>query len=165
MGLIDALTARSARLPPLGRSGKKFVRRGNRPHCNRQETEGRWDCRCLVRTSSARDAEPCLPWGRGGHRERPRDKIRSLNIIVCKIYNGCSRVMDVFNVKRQRTMLILTRRPTQALTIGNDVTVTILEIRGGQVRIGISAPRDTLVLREEIVEKARAARRQSDAES
>lgn len=55
-------------------------------------------------------------------------------------------------------MLILTRRPTQTVTIGNDVTVTVLEIRGRQVRIGVSAPRDISVLREEIAEKARPRR-------
>ena len=51
-------------------------------------------------------------------------------------------------------MLILTRRPTQALAIGSDITVTILEIRGSQVRIGINAPREIAVLRKEIAEKA-----------
>jgi carbon storage regulator len=52
-------------------------------------------------------------------------------------------------------MLILTRRPTQTVTIGKDVTVTVLEIRGRQVRIGVTAPRDIVVLREEILEKAK----------
>ena len=52
-------------------------------------------------------------------------------------------------------MLILTRRPTQTVTIGKDVTVTVLEIRGRQVRIGVTAPRDIAVLREEILEKAK----------
>jgi carbon storage regulator len=55
-------------------------------------------------------------------------------------------------------MLILTRRPTQTVTIGSDITVTVLEIRGRQVRIGVSAPRDIPVLREEINEKARSHR-------
>ncbi len=55
-------------------------------------------------------------------------------------------------------MLILTRRPTQTVTIGNDVTVTVLEIRGRQVRIGVTAPRDIAVLREEITEKPRPRR-------
>ena len=55
-------------------------------------------------------------------------------------------------------MLILTRRPTQTVTIGNDVTVTVLETRGRQVRIGVTAPRDIDVLREEITEKTRLHR-------
>lgn len=67
------------------------------------------------------------------------------------------------NVRRQWIVLILTRRPTQAVTIGSDITVTVLEIRGRQVRIGVNAPRDIPVLREEIVEKART-RRMPDAD-
>jgi carbon storage regulator len=56
-------------------------------------------------------------------------------------------------------MPILTRGPTQAVKIGDDVTVTVLEIRGAQVRIGVSAPRDTPIVREELVGKARASPR------
>jgi carbon storage regulator len=55
-------------------------------------------------------------------------------------------------------MLILTRRPTQTVTIGNEITVTVLEIRGRQVRIGVDAPRNIAVLREEIVENSKARR-------
>lgn len=47
-------------------------------------------------------------------------------------------------------MLILTRRPRQTVKIGKDVVVTVLEIRGTQVRIGVDAPRTTTVLRQEI---------------
>jgi carbon storage regulator len=60
-------------------------------------------------------------------------------------------------------MPILTRRPTQAVKIGDNVTVTVLEIRGAQVRIGVSAPRDTPIVREELVGKARALPRVPDA--
>jgi carbon storage regulator len=59
-------------------------------------------------------------------------------------------------------VLILTRRPTQAFAIGNDITVTVLEIRGSQVRIGVDAPRETVVLRAELVEKARERRLPKD---
>ena len=55
-------------------------------------------------------------------------------------------------------MLILTRRPMQTVTIGNEVTVTILEIRGSRVRIGVNAPRDTAVLRVERAGRARSRR-------
>jgi carbon storage regulator CsrA len=55
-------------------------------------------------------------------------------------------------------MLILTRRPTQTVAIGSDITVTVLEIRGRQVRLGVNAPRSVTVLREEIVVKARTRR-------
>jgi carbon storage regulator len=67
------------------------------------------------------------------------------------------------NVRRQWIVLILTRRPTQTVAIGSDITVTVLEIRGRHVRLGVNAPRDTRVLREEIVEKART-RRMPDAD-
>ena len=50
-------------------------------------------------------------------------------------------------------MLVLTRRPGQSIMIGNDVTVTVLEIRNDQVRIGVAAPRSVQVHREEIYEQ------------
>jgi carbon storage regulator len=50
-------------------------------------------------------------------------------------------------------MLILTRRVGETLMIGDDVTVTILGVKGHQVRIGINAPKSTPVHREEIYER------------
>jgi carbon storage regulator len=47
-------------------------------------------------------------------------------------------------------MLVLTRRSQQSIMIGKDVVITILEVRGDQVRIGVSAPRDVAVHREEV---------------
>jgi len=47
-------------------------------------------------------------------------------------------------------MLILTRLPTQAIFIGDDIEVVVLSVNGNQVRIGIEAPRDIPVHREEI---------------
>lgn len=47
-------------------------------------------------------------------------------------------------------MLILTRRPGESITIGDDIVVTVVEVSGSQVRVGISAPREVRVLREEI---------------
>ncbi len=52
-------------------------------------------------------------------------------------------------------MLILTRRPAQTLKIGDDVTVTVLSVRGRQVRIGVTAPRDVAVHRQEYAEKGK----------
>lgn len=52
-------------------------------------------------------------------------------------------------------MLILTRRVGETLMIGNDVTVTVLGVKGSQVRIGVNAPKDVTVHREEIYERVR----------
>ena len=50
-------------------------------------------------------------------------------------------------------MLILSRRAGESLKIGDEVTVTVLGIKGNQVRVGISAPRHVPVHRQEIYEK------------
>lgn len=63
-------------------------------------------------------------------------------------------------------MLILTRRVGETIMIGDDVTVAILAVNGSQVRVGINAPRDTAVHREEIYRRIAAQHEsQDDAES
>ena len=52
-------------------------------------------------------------------------------------------------------MLVLTRRTNQSIVIGPDITVTVLEIRGDQVRLGIRAPREVSVHREEVFAEIR----------
>jgi len=53
-------------------------------------------------------------------------------------------------------MLVLTRKPGQSIIIGEDIVVTILEIRGDQVRLGIQAPRELPVHREEVYASIKA---------
>ena len=55
-------------------------------------------------------------------------------------------------------MLILTRRVGESLKIGDDVTVTVLGVKGNQVRVGVNAPKDVSVHREEIYERIQAER-------
>ena len=50
-------------------------------------------------------------------------------------------------------MLILTRRVGETLKIGDDIEVTVLGLRGGQVRMGINAPKDIAVHREEVLDR------------
>ncbi|MCU7876208.1 MAG: carbon storage regulator CsrA [Candidatus Thiodiazotropha sp. (ex Lucinoma borealis)] len=60
-------------------------------------------------------------------------------------------------------MLILTRRVGETLMIGDEVTITVLGVKGNQVRIGVNAPRDVTVHREEIYERIK--REQQSEES
>ena len=59
-------------------------------------------------------------------------------------------------------MLILTRRVGEMLMIGDDITVTILDVKGNQVRVGVNAPRDVAVHREEIYDRIRKEHDESD---
>ena len=56
-------------------------------------------------------------------------------------------------------MLILTRRMGETLTIGDEITVTVLGVKGNQVRVGVSAPRELPVHREEVYERIREEER------
>lgn len=56
-------------------------------------------------------------------------------------------------------MLVLTRRPNQSIMIGGNVVVTVLEVRGDQVRLGIKAPRDVDVHRDEVWAELQQANR------
>jgi carbon storage regulator len=59
------------------------------------------------------------------------------------------------NLSKEDLVLILTRRVGETIKIGDQVTVTVLGVNGNQVRIGISAPKDIEVHREEVFERIR----------
>jgi len=50
-------------------------------------------------------------------------------------------------------MLVLTRKPGESVTIGDDIKITVIDVKGRQVRIGIEAPREMTIHREEIYAK------------
>jgi carbon storage regulator len=56
-------------------------------------------------------------------------------------------------------MLVLTRRPGESVMVGEDVVITVLEVRGEVIRLGIKAPRSIQVHREEVFRELQAANR------
>ncbi len=59
-------------------------------------------------------------------------------------------------------MLILTRRVGETLMVGDEVTVTVLGVKGNQVRIGVNAPKDVSVHREEIYQRIQREKDQNE---
>jgi carbon storage regulator len=53
-------------------------------------------------------------------------------------------------------MLVLTRKSGEAINVGDDITVTVLEVRGNQVRLGIQAPLNVIIHRKELYEKIKS---------
>ena len=61
-------------------------------------------------------------------------------------------------------MLILTRRVGEAVMIGDDVSITVLRVKGNQVRLGVNAPKDVQVQREELQKKAQDGHTNQDSD-
>lgn len=62
-------------------------------------------------------------------------------------------------------MLVLTRRPGESVMIGDDVVITVLDVRGDVVRVGIKAPRSVQVHREEVYRELQRANREAASPS
>lgn len=62
-------------------------------------------------------------------------------------------------------MLVLSRRPGESVVLGEDITITILEVRGDVVRVGIDAPRSLKVHRAELLAQLEESNRQSASPS
>lgn len=62
-------------------------------------------------------------------------------------------------------MLVLSRKKNEAIRISDDITIVIVEIRGDKVRLGIEAPKDTPVHRQEVYDAIRRANRGADPKS
>ena len=71
---------------------------------------------------------------------------------------------QIINIKEQ-IMLILTRRVVETLMINDNITVTVLGVKGSQVRIGINAPSDVSVHREEIYQRIQAEKASNESEN
>ncbi len=67
---------------------------------------------------------------------------------ILKKRDGCLKVNRI--EERGETMLVLSRRKNESIIIGDDVEITIVDICGGKVRLGINAPKDVSVHREEV---------------
>ena len=54
-------------------------------------------------------------------------------------------------------MLVLSRKPGEAIRIGDDIEISVIEVRGDTVRIGINAPRNVPIFRQELLEQVQSA--------
>ena len=62
-------------------------------------------------------------------------------------------------------MLVLSRRPGESVVLGDDITITVLEVRGDVIRIGIDAPRSVRVHRAELLEQLESSNREAASPS
>jgi carbon storage regulator CsrA len=89
---------------------------------------------------------------------------RSEGITATSLRLEEGRMLLSYQIK-EGVMLVLSRRPSEQINIGNDITLVVLEVRANRVRIGINAPRSVAIARAELLEfTASAAAQQGDKE-
>ena len=64
---------------------------------------------------------------------------------------NCANVKDAPIVNRRCNLLVLTRRRGESIQIGSDITIRVLDVKGGQIRLGIEAPKDSNIVRTELL--------------
>lgn len=87
----------------------------------------------------------------------PRDTILEASYYLCKVMIS-NLARDSARELKETSMLILTRRIGETLMIGDEIAVTVVGVSGSQVRVGIEAPKDVEVHREEVYERVKAER-------
>ena len=101
-----------------------------------------YSCALGINRSSARQKEAPTQW----------------NFALIYTYDRPLHCLNLVPYKaiKEKIMLILTRKVGESINIGDDITITILGVSGQQVRIGINAPKDVAVHREEIYQRIQA---------
>jgi carbon storage regulator len=64
-----------------------------------------------------------------------------------------SEILPVTSITEDKAMLVLSRKPGEKLHIGDDITITVLEVRGRTMKLGIEAPREVRVRRSELTRR------------
>ena len=76
-----------------------------------------------------------------------------LHKLLGRVYVGVKQNDRRVDVLRGGFMLVLSRKAEESMYIGDDIKITVLDIRGGQVRIGITAPDEIKIHREEVYQR------------